>query len=174
MALIKTNARSSSALDATILTGNLPAISGASLTGISGGKVLQHQFDSDTSLISFSNTSFVDTNLSIDFTPTSASSQILTFGFIQLYHDGGSSSHGQTAIKVISGGSQVGEDITTLIGYGGNEAFWSGMIGFSVREAASDTSQRTIKVQVRNASSGASASYNQYAGLSTLNIMEIA
>mgnify|MGYP001224811161 CR=1 FL=1 len=34
MALIKTNARSSSALDATILTGNLPAISGASLTGI--------------------------------------------------------------------------------------------------------------------------------------------
>jgi hypothetical protein len=39
MSLIKTNARSSSALDATILTGNLPAISGASLTGLSG-KVL--------------------------------------------------------------------------------------------------------------------------------------
>jgi hypothetical protein len=34
MALIKTNARSASALDATILTGNLPAISGASLTGV--------------------------------------------------------------------------------------------------------------------------------------------
>ena len=34
MALIKTNARSATALDATILTGNLPAISGASLTGI--------------------------------------------------------------------------------------------------------------------------------------------
>ena len=37
MALTKLNARSASALDATILTGNLPAISGASLTGISGG-----------------------------------------------------------------------------------------------------------------------------------------
>ena len=36
MALIKTNARSATALDATILTGNLPAISGASLTGIVG------------------------------------------------------------------------------------------------------------------------------------------
>ena len=34
MALIKTNARSATALDATILTGNLPAISGASLTGV--------------------------------------------------------------------------------------------------------------------------------------------
>ena len=37
MALTKLNARSASALDATILTGNLPAISGASLTGISAG-----------------------------------------------------------------------------------------------------------------------------------------
>jgi hypothetical protein len=37
MALIKTNARSASALDATILTGTLPAISGASLTGLSSG-----------------------------------------------------------------------------------------------------------------------------------------
>ena len=37
MPLIKTNARSASALDATVLTGNLPAISGASLTGISAG-----------------------------------------------------------------------------------------------------------------------------------------
>ena len=34
MALTKLNARSASALDATILTGNLPAISGASLTGV--------------------------------------------------------------------------------------------------------------------------------------------
>ena len=33
MALTKLNARSASALDATVLTGNLPAISGASLTG---------------------------------------------------------------------------------------------------------------------------------------------
>ena len=37
MALTKLNARSASALDATILTGNLPAISWASLTGISAG-----------------------------------------------------------------------------------------------------------------------------------------
>ena len=34
MALTKLNARSATALDATILTGNLPAISGASLTGV--------------------------------------------------------------------------------------------------------------------------------------------
>ena len=37
MALTKLNARSATALDATVLTGNLPSISGASLTGISAG-----------------------------------------------------------------------------------------------------------------------------------------
>ena len=36
MALTKLNARSATALDATVLTGNLPAISGASLTGVGG------------------------------------------------------------------------------------------------------------------------------------------
>ena len=36
MALTKLNARSASALDATILTGALPAISGANLTGVGG------------------------------------------------------------------------------------------------------------------------------------------
>ena len=42
MAIIKTNARSASALDATILSGNLPSISGASLTGLTdNGKILK-------------------------------------------------------------------------------------------------------------------------------------
>ena len=41
MSLVKLNARSATALDATVLTGNLPSISGASLTGITTGKVLQ-------------------------------------------------------------------------------------------------------------------------------------
>jgi|TARA_R100000482_G_C5097479_1_gene133996 hypothetical protein len=37
MALTKLNARSATALDATVLTGNLPSISGASLTGLTPG-----------------------------------------------------------------------------------------------------------------------------------------
>ena len=39
MPLIKLNAQSATALDATKLTGNLPAISGASLTGIASDMV---------------------------------------------------------------------------------------------------------------------------------------
>ena len=54
MALVKGNARSSSALDATILTGNLPAISGASLTGIASDFVKIHttSVSSDVSSVS--------------------------------------------------------------------------------------------------------------------------
>ncbi len=52
MALIKTNARSSSQLDATILTGNLPAINGSALTNISAGKILQVQYDNKQSTAS--------------------------------------------------------------------------------------------------------------------------
>ena len=78
MALIKTNARSSSQLDATILTGNLPAINGSALTNLSAGKVLQMQnvhFTSggDTT----TSTSFVTTYVTDAITPTASSSKIL-------------------------------------------------------------------------------------------------
>lgn len=53
MAIIKTNARSSSALDATILTGNLPSISGASLTGVSSGLNLLTSGDITSTTSSF-------------------------------------------------------------------------------------------------------------------------
>ena len=55
MAIIKTNARSASALDATILTRNLPAISGASLTNIDAGThvKISSQTASNSSYINF-------------------------------------------------------------------------------------------------------------------------
>ena len=47
MSIIKINARSASALDATILTGNLPAISGASLTSVTGFKEIASASNDD-------------------------------------------------------------------------------------------------------------------------------
>ena len=96
MALIKTNARSASALDATILTGNipalngsavtnltsgnltgaLPAISGASLTGISGAKVLQIIKAQGGAELMTSST-FNSTGLYATITPASSSNAIL-------------------------------------------------------------------------------------------------
>ena len=64
-------------LDATKLTGNLPAISGASLTGISGGKVLQAVHTTSTANVSTASTSFVTMNFNVQITPSASNSKIL-------------------------------------------------------------------------------------------------
>ena len=79
MALIKTNARSSSQLDATILTGNLPAINGSALTNISAGKIAQIVQTVKTPVAnSTSGSSFVTpSGASVDITPSATSSKVL-------------------------------------------------------------------------------------------------
>jgi len=78
MALIKTNARSATALDATILTGNLPAINGSALTNISGGKVGQVVSATMTDGGTCNNTSYIGfTNVRLSITPSATSSKIL-------------------------------------------------------------------------------------------------
>ena len=66
------------AMAASKLTGALPAISGASLTGISAGKVLQVVHGAYSSEMSTtSGTTWVATGAEIAITPTSSSSKIL-------------------------------------------------------------------------------------------------
>ena len=80
MSLVKLNARSATALDATVLTGNLPSISGASLTGITTGKILQVLNVENDSATSTTNANLQDTALALNITPSATSSKI----FIQI------------------------------------------------------------------------------------------
>jgi len=75
MSLVKLNARSATALDATVLTGNLPAISGASLTGVSAGKLAQIVETNYTTYAGNSSATF-NTNMSRTITPSATSSKI--------------------------------------------------------------------------------------------------
>jgi len=77
MSLVKLNARSATALDATVLTGNLPAISGASLTGT--GKVNQIITMNSASQTQTTGTSFIDSALTASITPSATSSKILIY-----------------------------------------------------------------------------------------------
>ena len=104
MALTKLNARSASALDATILTGNLPAINGSALTNLSAGKVGQVVNKVDGTYQATSSNTFADTSLSQAFTPTATSSKVL----IMCEHQCMKSS-GNTGIKL-----QLLRDSTTL------------------------------------------------------------
>jgi len=66
-------------LNATLgLTGTLPAVSGANLTGVSAGKILQVVHGITTTEVShLSNGSQVDTGLTATITPSATSSKIL-------------------------------------------------------------------------------------------------
>ena len=95
MALIKTNARSATALDATILTGNLPAISGANLITLNasnissgtlnsarftGGKILSVTTKTYATQQSSTSSTMATMNLTTSsITPASASSEFLCF-----------------------------------------------------------------------------------------------
>ena len=67
----------STTIDATALTGALPAIDGSSLTGT--GKVLQVVNGTTTTTVTSSANAWVDSGLSVSITPSSTSSKILVF-----------------------------------------------------------------------------------------------
>ena len=66
-----------STLDATKLTGNLPAINGSALTNLSAGKVLQVIEGDVTTHTTVTSTSYVDVNLEATITPSATSSKVL-------------------------------------------------------------------------------------------------
>ncbi len=65
-----------STLDATKLTGNLPALNGSALTNIDGGKVGQVQSGVVTADQSTSSSSYVS-NFSVNITPSATSSKVV-------------------------------------------------------------------------------------------------
>jgi len=174
MALIKTNARSASALDATVLTGNLPAISGASLTGVSAGKLLKYANDFETTQINLSNTSWTDTGLEIAFTPTASDSTLVVKALVNCYVSGNHGSyHGLMNYKVLKDGSTFGQEFNIYSGYGGLQALINAPLGFTYSETAGSTSARTYKVQVKNQDTQTGSTFNQYDGYSALEVYEI-
>ena len=77
MALTRIGTSAYSTLDATKLVGNLPSISGASLTGITTGKVLQLVNGTTTSSFTTSSGSFGTVGINLNITPSATSSKIL-------------------------------------------------------------------------------------------------
>jgi hypothetical protein len=147
MPLIKLNATQG-------LTGTLPAVSGANLTGVSAGKVLQVQQAVKTDTFTTSSSMVDITGLTVNITPSSASNKILvlstvngsqdvgvTRGYMILYRD-------STAIFV---GTSTGSR------FGGSGSFWSGAdsvasasVGTTFLDTPNTTSQITYKWQGGN------------------------
>lgn len=165
MALTRIGTSAYSTLDATKLTGNLPAISGASLTGITTGKVLQVQNQRLTTEFNTNNSSYQDTGVTKSITPSATSSKILViYGSGMNYTSSGT----EMAMNCMRDSTQLNSVIINLDGTAS-----TGGSAFMILDEPNTTSSVTYKVQIKknNGSGNVYVSVNN--SLSTLTLMEI-
>ena len=81
--------------------------SGAGLTGVSAGKILQFKYSSTSTEVQSTSTTLIDTGLSLTITPSSASNLIILWGsnHMQSQQDWSHAMTGQYLHRSISGGS---------------------------------------------------------------------
>ena len=72
-------------LDATKLSGNLPALNGSSLTNLTAGKVLQVQSANFTSQSAHNTQTFSASNFTDQITPSATNSKILVQFQLQIH-----------------------------------------------------------------------------------------
>jgi|APSaa5957512535_1039671.scaffolds.fasta_scaffold173986_1 hypothetical protein len=142
---------------ASKLTGALPAIDGSSLTGISGGKVLQVQSSFMNAYASTTSTTFVDTGLTVNITPTSTTSKILIFVNMPSNHPGQYGSwfnlvRNGTNIAQGSGANAVQCSFGTLNQSGDEYDISQGNLNYL--DSPSTTTAITYKIQYRTGTNG--------------------
>jgi len=144
----------STTIDATALTGNLPAIDGSSLTGV--GKVLQVVKSAVTSTDSTStSTSWVDSGLTINITPNASGNKIYVWssGGVQITAGTG---HTRIDYRLIESATSQELAGKRYIGVTGTAFQYNGAIDCSGLYTATGTSQITFKTQARKAGTTAS------------------
>ena len=124
----------SGSIAASQLTGALPAISGANLTGVSAGKILQVVSVTKTDVFSTSSiNSYVDiTGLTVNITPTKANSNILVMAIIGCFVSGDASSIALTTgdgTAIIQGDIVSGKDSVSTGAYAGGNSTGEGWYG---------------------------------------------
>jgi len=166
------------AMAASKLTGALPVISGANLTGFTAsqmpaGSVVQWAGDTDGDYINLNTNAWVDTQLSITFTPKFSDSLIVLQAIVNLYVVGASLTHGLCEAKILKDDVAVSEYISIYSGYGGGEANNTGTSPMYSWVTQGNTNAEVYKVQVRNPQTASGGSHNQYSGKSALFIWEV-
>ena len=164
---------SQSTLDATKLSGNLPALNGSALTNLDAGKILQVKQTTKSNTFETTSSSYIDIpDLSVSITPASTSNKILfissvNFGanqtgqnnFYQVMRD--STTISATAQSIRSSDTAVVQSYSSII-----------------LDSPSSTSALTYKIQVKPESGNAVGVNrnigNTLYGFSTILCMEVA
>ncbi len=181
----------STSIDATKLSGALPAIDGSALTGITTGKVLQVVSVTKSDLFTLQSQTFTDvTGLAATITPTSTSSTILIVVNMMM-----SAAGRYTAVKLLRGSTIIGvgdaagsrsrvtmgnasnhdEPNQTYIAHNASATYedspaTTSATTYKIQVGSVDTSNFTIKVN--SSSADADAAYTTR-GISTITLMEI-
>jgi len=122
------NAHLATGIASSKLTGALPAISGAALTGISGGKILQHKVHTASNPLEYNNSMTTSTEFwSTTFTPTASNSTVLINVHWRATHQ--DSSDGYWFGGLYRGSTQIyifGESMTNAaaVGEGSFPSYW--------------------------------------------------
>ena len=138
------------------------------------GHILQTIQTNNTTAINSTSTSYADTGLTVNITPTSTSNKILVLvnGACQTYDNGvdargwGQIVRDSTALQAIRYGAYVG-------GSGNTDTNWYGTLAMSCLDSPSSTSQLTYKVQFRLESGGTSTMWQPDSMPSTITVMEV-
>jgi len=146
--------------------------SGASLTGITTGKVLQVVNSTSTSTVTSTSSTLADTGLTATITPTSASNSIL----VSVHQSGLGKDTGDTRIGIacLRDATNIGW-ATAHAGYTGSGATsFHATASFQKLDSPSTTSATVYKTQIKSYADTA----NVYCGLggptSSITLMEIA
>ena len=162
MSLVKLNARSATALDATVLTGNLPALNGSALTNLVAGKIGQVVHTKDTTYRQITSNSFVEC-INVTITPSATSSKILVFNSAHLTKVTNDAAAIERMYRVVGGSdvaTQVLSDITANTGTSTDND-----IGFSATQfydTPSSTAAITYSYRVASLGNNNAIRYNNY------------
>ena len=164
-----TNINSTGIVTATSFSG-----SGANLTGISGGKVLQVIAGTTNTRVAATSNSWLDTNLSASITPSDSSSKVLVMvtGDVQAdaWKDGA-----VTVFRGGTGGTNLGSATLGMQYFKGISAACGHAVSFNVLDTPSTTSATSYLVKIIN-SSGSGNIYlphNSGHNVNTIILMEI-
>ena len=163
-----------SAVTASKLTGALPAISGANLTGIAaGGKLLQVVQYSTTTQFSTTSGSFVDvTNFNANIVPQTNSKVLVQVTLMSILTSATSGGEGY-GIKILRGSTGISTPPVNYDIHDNSVSNARDKITLTHLDSPATTSATTYKTQLHGHSSGTFKTNND-ATTSTMTLMEIA
>ena len=128
-------------------SGNLPAISGSAVTGITAGKVVQMVTDDSSIQVAFTNTSYADTEYTLNITPSSASNKIIIIWSCPIWN---TQQNVAANARILENGSDISGNCQIEQNGGSSSTHFV----MHYRRAPNTTSQITYKVQMYSQGGG--------------------